>query len=91
MFQFCFSVDSVNDTGTLGVQDQLLAEGVSLAVNVKGSVLDRLARCTETEVATNLDSLSRQNSLLCGSFHLEEVQPRSPPCVTPGSPGNAFN
>lgn len=68
------------------LQDQLLAEGVSLAVNVKGKVLDRLARCTETEIATNLDSLSKKNSVMCGEFHLEEVTPRPARCAASPPP-----
>ncbi|EIE24976.1 hypothetical protein COCSUDRAFT_83669 [Coccomyxa subellipsoidea C-169] len=46
-------------------QDQLLDRGISLALNLKRSVLDFLSRCTGAEVAASVDSASAKNVATC--------------------------
>jgi hypothetical protein len=54
----------------------LLDRNVALAINVKASTLDHIARCSGSQIAPHLDNLSANNILQCNSFHVEDVTTR---------------
>ncbi|MQL80211.1 hypothetical protein Taro_012653, partial [Colocasia esculenta] len=53
-------------------QDYLLAKGISLALNMKRPLLDRIARCTGAQIVPSIDNLSPQVLGYCDSFHVEK-------------------
>lgn len=53
-------------------QEYLLAKDISLVLNVKKPLLERIARCTGTEIVPSIDHLSSQKSGYCESFHVEK-------------------
>ena len=62
-------------------RDLLLQEGVALVLNVRDSLMDRVARATGAEVLQSADDLiTRESGLLlraigmCGSFYIEPMQ-----------------
>ncbi|BDA49325.1 probable 1-phosphatidylinositol-3-phosphate 5-kinase FAB1C [Coccomyxa sp. Obi] len=75
-------------------QEELLERGISLALNMKRSVLDFLSRCTGAEVAASVDSASAKCVATCQEFVVEDTYPaptRVPVnCATPsGAPAAA--
>ena len=55
------------------MQTMLLDRHVALAINVKATTLERLARCSGAQVAPHLDHLSEANVMRCERFHVEDV------------------
>ncbi|KAK7294528.1 hypothetical protein RJT34_17417 [Clitoria ternatea] len=53
-------------------QEYLLAKDISLVLNVKRPLLERIARCTSTEIVPSIDHLSSQKLGYCESFHVEK-------------------
>lgn len=53
-------------------QEYLLAKGISLVLNIKRPLLERIARCTGTEIAPSIDHLSSQKLGSCDTFHVEK-------------------
>ncbi|KAF7843680.1 1-phosphatidylinositol-3-phosphate 5-kinase FAB1B [Senna tora] len=53
-------------------QEDLLAKGVSLILNVKRPLLERIARCTGTPIVPSTDHLSSQKLGHCDIFHVEK-------------------
>ncbi|XP_054781355.1 1-phosphatidylinositol-3-phosphate 5-kinase FAB1B-like isoform X2 [Prosopis cineraria] len=53
-------------------QEYLLAQGISLVLNVKMSFLERIARCTETQIAPSVDHLSSLKLGSCETFRVEK-------------------
>ncbi|MQL93056.1 hypothetical protein Taro_025686 [Colocasia esculenta] len=54
-------------------QDYLLAKGISLVLNVKRSLLERIARCTGAQIVPSIDNLSSQVLGYCDLFHIEKL------------------
>lgn len=53
-------------------QEYLLTKGISLVLNVKRPLLERIARCTGTQIAPSIDHLSSQKVGQCDTFHVEK-------------------
>ncbi|RDY01537.1 1-phosphatidylinositol-3-phosphate 5-kinase FAB1B, partial [Mucuna pruriens] len=53
-------------------QEYLLAKDISLVLNVKRPLLERIARCTGTQIVPSIDHLSSQKSGYCETFHVEK-------------------
>uniref|UniRef100_A0A1D1XRI7 1-phosphatidylinositol-3-phosphate 5-kinase n=1 Tax=Anthurium amnicola TaxID=1678845 RepID=A0A1D1XRI7_9ARAE len=53
-------------------QDYLLEKGISLVLNIKGSLLERIARCTGAQIVPSIDILSSQMLGYCDLFHIEK-------------------
>jgi len=53
-------------------QDKLLAKEVSVVLNVKRPLLDRIARCTGAEVVPSLDNLKGAKAGHCETFRIEK-------------------
>ncbi|XP_047111766.1 1-phosphatidylinositol 3-phosphate 5-kinase [Schistocerca piceifrons] len=52
-------------------QDLLLAQGITLALNVRSSVLNRVARCTKADIVSSVDAhIGRPQLGTCHSFYL---------------------
>ncbi|XP_078441389.1 1-phosphatidylinositol-3-phosphate 5-kinase FAB1A isoform X2 [Wolffia australiana] len=54
-------------------QECLLVKGISLVLNMKRPLLDRIARCTGAQVAPSVDNLSTQMLGHCDLFHVEKL------------------
>jgi len=53
-------------------QEFLLAQRVTLVLNVKASVLERVARCTQADIVTSVDAhIGRPQLGICKSFYLK--------------------
>ena len=53
-------------------QEFLLALRVTLVLNVKASVLERVARCTQADIVTSVDAhIGRPQLGICKSFYLK--------------------
>lgn len=53
-------------------QDLLRHQGITLVFNVKKTVLDRLARCTQAAIVTSVDAhIGRPKLGTCNSFYLK--------------------
>ncbi|GMI93650.1 FORMS APLOID AND BINUCLEATE CELLS 1B [Hibiscus trionum] len=55
------------------VQDSLLEKNISLVLNIKRTLLERIARCTGSEIVPSIDHLSSQKMGLCEKFHVERL------------------
>ncbi|KDD71229.1 hypothetical protein H632_c5512p0, partial [Helicosporidium sp. ATCC 50920] len=73
-------------------QELLLAHNISLVLNVKVEVLERLARCLDIEVADSVAALSSRNVGFCKEFAVEacggtavESLPTSPKAAVPAA------
>jgi hypothetical protein len=55
------------------MQTMLMDRGVSLAINVKQSTLEHIARCSNTPICPHLDNISAANILRCREFRVEDV------------------
>ncbi|KAG5141847.1 hypothetical protein JHK82_017542 [Glycine max] len=53
-------------------QEYLLAKDISLVLNVKRPLLERVARCTGTQIVPSIDHLSSQKLGYCETFHVEK-------------------
>ncbi|KAL7100307.1 hypothetical protein ACP275_09G138600 [Erythranthe tilingii] len=52
-------------------QDYLLAKDISLVLNIKRPLLERISRCTGAQIVPSLDHLSSQALGYCDNFHVE--------------------
>ncbi|KAA8541583.1 hypothetical protein F0562_022735 [Nyssa sinensis] len=52
-------------------QDYLLAKDISLVLNIKRPLLERIARCTGAQIVPSIDHLSTQKLGYCDKFHVE--------------------
>lgn len=53
-------------------QDYLLAKDISLVLNIKRPLLERVARCTGAQIVPSIDHLSSQKLGYCEMFHVEK-------------------
>ncbi|KAG1366384.1 1-phosphatidylinositol-3-phosphate 5-kinase FAB1A [Cocos nucifera] len=53
-------------------QDYLLAKNISLVLNIKRPLLERIARCTGAQIVPSIDHLSSQKLGHCNFFHVEK-------------------
>ncbi|ONK75153.1 uncharacterized protein A4U43_C03F13910 [Asparagus officinalis] len=53
-------------------QDYLLAKNISLVLNMKRPLLERIARCTGAQIVPSIDHLSSQKLGQCDLFHVEK-------------------
>ncbi|KAF7813970.1 1-phosphatidylinositol-3-phosphate 5-kinase FAB1B [Senna tora] len=63
-------------------QEYLLAKNISLVLNVKRPLLERIARCTGTQIAPSIDHITAQKVGHCETFHVEKF------IEDPGSAGH---
>ncbi|KAJ4973349.1 hypothetical protein NE237_006523 [Protea cynaroides] len=54
-------------------QEYLLAKEISLVLNVKRPLLERIARCTGALIVSSIDNLPKAQLGHCENFHLESV------------------
>ncbi|XP_059455943.1 1-phosphatidylinositol-3-phosphate 5-kinase FAB1B isoform X2 [Corylus avellana] len=54
-------------------QEYLLAKDISLVLNIKKPLLERIARCTGAQMVPSIDHLSSQKLGYCDAFHVEKV------------------
>lgn len=52
-------------------QEYLLAKNISLVLNIKRPLLERIARCTGAQIVPSIDNLSTPRLGFCESFHVE--------------------
>ncbi|KAJ7963358.1 1-phosphatidylinositol-3-phosphate 5-kinase [Quillaja saponaria] len=52
-------------------QEYLLAKDISLVLNVKRPLLERIARCTGAQIVPSIDHLSSQKLGYCEAFHVD--------------------
>lgn len=53
-------------------QDYLLAKEISLVLNIKRPLLERIARCTGGQIVPSIDHLSAPKLGYCEFFHVEK-------------------
>ncbi|KAI4329029.1 hypothetical protein L6164_021336 [Bauhinia variegata] len=53
-------------------QEYLLAKEISLVLNIKRPLLERIARCTGTQIVPSIDHLTSQKLGNCETFHVEK-------------------
>ncbi|KAL9235524.1 hypothetical protein vseg_010275 [Gypsophila vaccaria] len=53
-------------------QEYILAKDISLVLNIKRPLLERIARCTGAQVVPSIDHLSAQKMGYCDLFHVEK-------------------
>ncbi|KAL9228476.1 hypothetical protein vseg_004055 [Gypsophila vaccaria] len=53
-------------------QEYILAKDISLVLNIKRPLLERIARCTGAQIVTSIDHLSAQMIGYCDLFHVEK-------------------
>ncbi|XP_028069979.1 1-phosphatidylinositol-3-phosphate 5-kinase FAB1B-like isoform X1 [Camellia sinensis] len=53
-------------------QEYLLAKNISLVLNIKRPLLERIARCTGAQIAPSIDRLTSQKIGHCDSFHVDK-------------------
>ncbi|KAI4377823.1 hypothetical protein MLD38_015397 [Melastoma candidum] len=53
-------------------QEYLLAKDISLVLNVKRSLLERIARCTGAQIVPSIDHLTSPELGYCESFHVDK-------------------
>ncbi|XP_042506110.1 1-phosphatidylinositol-3-phosphate 5-kinase FAB1B-like [Macadamia integrifolia] len=53
-------------------QEYLLAKDISLVLNIKRPLLERIARCTGAQIVPSIDHLSSQKLGYCDAFHVEK-------------------
>ncbi|XP_042483722.1 1-phosphatidylinositol-3-phosphate 5-kinase FAB1B-like [Macadamia integrifolia] len=54
-------------------QEYLLAKDISLVLNIKRPLLERIARCTGAQIVPSIDHLSSQKLGYCDTFHVEKL------------------
>lgn len=52
-------------------QEYLLEKDISLVLNIKRPLLERIARCTGAQIVPSIDHLSSQKLGYCEKFHVE--------------------
>lgn len=52
-------------------QEYLLAKNISLVLNIKRPLLERIARCTGSQIVPSIDHLSSPKLGYCETFHVE--------------------
>ncbi|KAL8171587.1 hypothetical protein V2J09_023391 [Rumex salicifolius] len=52
-------------------QDYILEKDISLVLNIKRPLLERIARCTGAQIVPSVDHLSSQKIGYCDSFHVD--------------------
>lgn len=55
-------------------QEYLLGKDISLVLNIKKPLLERIARCTGAQIVPSVDHLSSQKLGYCEKFHVERFQ-----------------
>ncbi|XP_076883986.1 1-phosphatidylinositol-3-phosphate 5-kinase FAB1B-like [Bidens hawaiensis] len=55
-------------------QEYLLAKNISLVLNIKRPLLERIARCTGAQIVPSIDHLSSQKLGYCDMFHVQRFQ-----------------
>ncbi|KAI7728344.1 hypothetical protein M8C21_001822 [Ambrosia artemisiifolia] len=55
-------------------QEYLLAKDISLVLNIKRPLLERIARCTGAQIVPSIDHLSSQKLGYCDKFHVQRFQ-----------------
>nr|XP_016440438.1 PREDICTED: putative 1-phosphatidylinositol-3-phosphate 5-kinase FAB1C [Nicotiana tabacum] len=60
-------------------QDHLLAKEISLVLNVKRPLLERIARCTGAVITPSIDNIATARLGYCELFHLEKVSEEHEP------------
>ncbi|KQK18683.1 putative 1-phosphatidylinositol-3-phosphate 5-kinase FAB1C isoform X1 [Brachypodium distachyon] len=58
---------------------QLLAKDISLVLNVKRSLLERISRCTGAQIASSIDNVTSARLGQCQAFWIERVTESSAP------------
>ncbi|KAF5732083.1 hypothetical protein HS088_TW18G00772 [Tripterygium wilfordii] len=53
-------------------QEYLLEKDISLVLNIKRTLLERIARCTGAQIVPSIDHLSSQKLGYCEKFHVEK-------------------
>ncbi|KAK6147551.1 hypothetical protein DH2020_018463 [Rehmannia glutinosa] len=53
-------------------QEYLLAKNISLVLNIKRPLLERIARCTGAQIVPSIDTISAPKLGCCDSFHVEK-------------------
>ncbi|KAL8040153.1 hypothetical protein ABFS82_10G077200 [Erythranthe guttata] len=53
-------------------QEYLLEKNISLVLNIKRPLLERIARCTGAQIVQSIDNLSAPKLGYCDSFHVEK-------------------
>lgn len=53
-------------------QEYLLAKNISLVLNIKRPLLERIARCTDANIVPSVDLLKSQKLGYCDSFHVDK-------------------
>ena len=64
----------VEKTISRQAQERLLAKDISFVLNVKRSLLERIARCTGAEIVPSPDHLLKAISGHCEFFHVEKLK-----------------
>lgn len=59
-------------------QDYLLTKEISLVLNVKKSLLDRIAQCTGAQIAQSIDDIASARLGHCEMFRVEKFLEESP-------------
>lgn len=55
-------------------QEYLLEKNISLVLNIKRPLLERIARCTGAQIVPSIDHLFSQNLGYCEKFHVERFR-----------------
>ncbi|KAH6781232.1 phosphatidylinositol-4-phosphate 5-kinase family protein [Perilla frutescens var. frutescens] len=64
-------------------QEYLLAKNISLVLNIKNPLLERIARCTGSQIVPSIDHLSSPKLGYCDRFHVEKfVEEHGSSCQT---------
>lgn len=53
-------------------QEYLLAKDISLVLNIKRSLLERISRCTGAQIVPSIDQLTSPKLGYCDLFHVEK-------------------
>lgn len=53
-------------------QEYLLNKDISLVLNIKRPLLERIARCTGAQIVPSIDHLTSQKLGFCAKFHVEK-------------------
>ncbi|CAE6162104.1 unnamed protein product [Arabidopsis arenosa] len=62
-------------------QEYLLAKDISLVLNIKRSLLERISRCTGAQIVPSIDQLTSPKLGYCDLFHVEKfVEKHVSPC-----------
>lgn len=62
-------------------QEYLLTKDISLVLNIKRSLLERISRCTGAQIVPSIDQLTSPKLGYCDLFHVEKfVEKHVSPC-----------